>query len=182
MSVAIEAEKAAYYEQFEACCQLAKAVKIVTIVVPAAELGTPFNEEIERLRELVRIASLEGALVALKTQIGCMTEDPTTAVVLCDNVRGLGLALDPSHYICGPHQGRSFDKVIPYTLHVHLRDTTKNKLQVRIGQGEVDYTRIINGLRKENYNRALSVHVAPMEGVDHHGELRKLRLLLDSSL
>ena len=27
------------------------------LVVPAAELGTPFNEEIERLRELVRIAS-----------------------------------------------------------------------------------------------------------------------------
>ena len=33
-------------------------------MVPASELGTPFNEEIERLRKLVEIASLEGAVVA----------------------------------------------------------------------------------------------------------------------
>ena len=107
----------------------------MTLVVPAAELGTPFNEEIERLREMVRIASLEGVVVAMKTQVGCMTQDPDTAVVLCDQVKGLGLTLDPSQYIYGPHQGRKFDKVIPYVYHVHLRDTTKDKFQVRVGQG-----------------------------------------------
>ena len=182
LSVDIDAEGDAYYEQFTACCKLAKAAKVVAVVVPAAELGTPFNEEIERLREMVRIASFEGALVALKTQIGCMTQDPDTAVVLCDNVKGLGLTLDPSHFICGPHQGRQFDKVIPYTYHVHLRDSTKDKLQVRIGQGEVDYSRLIVQLRRANYSRGLSVHMTPMEDIDYRGELRKLRLLLESSL
>ena len=94
-----------YYKHFASCCKLAKAIKVVTLVVPCSELGTPFNEEIERLRKLVEIASLEGAVVGLKTQIGRMTQDPDTAVVLCDNVKGLRLTLDPSHYITGPHQG-----------------------------------------------------------------------------
>ena len=120
-----------------------------------------------RLRELVRIASYEGCLVALKTQIGCMTEDPDTATVLCDNVKGLGLALDPSHYITGPRQGRDFSKVIPYVMHVHLRDSTKSELQVRVGQGEVDYGKLVSQLENEGYKRALSVHLQPAEGLEH---------------
>lgn len=171
-----------YYEQFAACCKLAKALKVVPLIVPAAELGTPFNEEIERLRELVKIASFEGCLVALKTEIGCMTEDPDTAVVLCDNVKGLGLCLDPTHYITGPRQGRDFSKVMSYVYHVQLRDSTKEEMHVRIGQGEIDYGKLISQLEAENYNRALSVHVPPIEGFDHRAEMRKIRLLLESLL
>lgn len=171
-----------YYRQFEACCQLAKALRVVPLVVPAAELGTPFNEEIERLREMVRLASLEGCVVALRTQIGCMTEDPDTAVVLCDNAKGLGLSLDPSHYIAGPRQGRDFSKVIPYVRNIHLRDSTKTQLQVRVGQGEIDYGKLISQLEKQKYDRSLTVEMAPLEGFDHRSEMRKIRLLLESLL
>lgn len=171
-----------YYKHFTACCKLAKAIKVVTLVVPAAELGTPFNEEIERLRKLVEIASLESAVVGLKTQIGTMTQDPDTAVVLCDQVKGLRLTLDPSHYTAGPHQGGNFDKTLKHVQHVHLRDSTKSKLQVRVGQGEIDYGKLIGQLSKIGYERALCVHMAPMEGFDHRAEMRKLRLLLDSLL
>ncbi len=182
LSVDIEATGDAYYQQFAAVCKLAKAIKVVTLVVPSSELGTPFNEEIERLKSLVGIAALEGAVVAMKTTIGSMTQDPDTAAVICDNVKGLALALDPSHYIAGPNQGRNFDKLMKYVRHVHLRDSHKEHLQVRIGQGEIDYGRLVQQLAKEKYNRALSVHIPPVEGIDHHGEMRKMRLLLDSLL
>ncbi len=171
-----------YYTQFTSCCKLAKAIKVVTLVVPCSELGTPFNEEIERLRKLVEIASLEGAVVGLKTQTGRMTQDPDTAVVLCDNVKGLRLTLDPSHYVTGPHQGGSIEKVMRYVQHVHLRDSTKQKLHVRVGQGEIDYGKLITQLSKVGYDRALSVHMTPIEGHDHRAEMRKMRLLLESLL
>jgi sugar phosphate isomerase/epimerase len=171
-----------YYDHFAACCKLAKTIKVVTIVVPSAELGTPFNEEIERLRKLVDIASLESAVVGVRTQIGSMTQDPDTAVVLCDNVKRLRLTLDPSHYITGPHQGGKIDKVIKYVQHVQLRDSTKDKFQVRVGQGEVDYGKLIGQLEKVGYDRAFSVHMTPIEGFDHRAEMRKMRLLLESLL
>ena len=182
LSVAPLAEGDLYYEQFAACCKLAKALKVVPLVVPASELGTPFNAEIERLRELVRIASFDGCLVALKTQIGCMTEDPATATVLCDNVKGMGLSLDPSHYVTGPWQGRDITKVMPYVFHVRLRDSTKADFNVRVGQGEIDYGKLISQLAHAGYDRALSIDMPPVEGQDHRAELRKLRLLLESLL
>jgi sugar phosphate isomerase/epimerase len=65
---------------------------------------------------------------------------------------------------------------------VHLRDTTKDKLQVRVGQGQIEYGRLVTQLAKVRYNRALVVHICEMEGVDHAAEMRKMRLLLESLL
>jgi sugar phosphate isomerase/epimerase len=180
--VRIAATGPAHYEQFTAICKLAKAAKVVTLTIPSAELGTPFNEEVEHLRRLVDIATLHGVRVGMKSQVGRLSEDPDTITVLCDNVKGLGLTLDPSHYIYGPYQGRSIDKLMKYVYHVHLRDTNKKALQVRVGQGDIEYGRLITQLQKLKYNRALSVNITEMPEVDHVGELRKLRLLLESLL
>jgi sugar phosphate isomerase/epimerase len=111
-----------------------------------------------------------------------MTQDPDTAVVMCDQVKGLGLTLDPSHYAYGPHGGVNYDQVIKHVLHVHLRDTTKDKFQVRVGQGVIEYGKLMSQLARYDYNRALSVHIAEMPDVDHAAELRKMRLLLESLL
>jgi sugar phosphate isomerase/epimerase len=178
----ITAEKDAHYEQFTTICRLAKAAKVVTLTVPSAEHGTPFNEEVEHLRKLVDIATLHGVRVGIKSQAGRLSEDPDTVMVMCDHVKGLGLTLDPSAYISGPHQGRSIDKLIKYVYHTQLRDTSKKAAQVRVGQGEIEYGKIISQLQKVRYNRALCVNIAEQEGVDHVGELRKLRLLLESLL
>jgi sugar phosphate isomerase/epimerase len=180
--VHIDAEGEQYFEQFAQICRLGKATKVVTLTVPSGELGTPFNAEVERLQRLVEIAEEEGVRVSMKSQIGRLSEDPDTVKVLCDNVRGLGLTLDPSHYHCGPHHHKNLEKIMPYVFHVHLKDSKKDKLQVRVGQGEIEYGRVISQLSKVGYSHALSIQIAPMPDIDQRGELRKLRLLLETLL
>ena len=180
LSVDLDAPEDVSYRQFAACCRLAKAIKVVTITVRAGELGTPFNAEIERLRELVAIATVDGVRVGLLTETGRMTQDPDTAVVLCDNVKGLGLTLDPSHYVFGTHGGVHYDQVMKYVYHVRLRDTTRDKLQVRVGQGQIEYGRLVNQLNRVRYDRALCVDIAPVPEVDQMAEMRKMRLLLET--
>jgi sugar phosphate isomerase/epimerase len=182
LSVEIEAPEPDYYHQFAACCRLAKAVKVVTITVRSSELGTPFNAEVERLRMLVALASREGVRVGLLTEVGRMSETPETAVVMCDSVKGLGITLDPSHYVYGPHGGANYEHLMKHVYHVRLRDTTKDQLQVRVGQGEVEYGRLVNQLHKARYDRALCVDMPPMPEVDQLTEMRKMRLLLESLL
>jgi hypothetical protein len=48
----------------------------------------------------------------------------------------------------------------------------------------VDYSRLVNHLRRENYNRALSVEILPelSEEMNRPLELRKLRMLLETLL
>ena len=181
-SIDMDTSAEGYYAQFAACCRLAKPAKVVTMTVRSAELGTPFNAEVERLQRLVAIASVEGVRVGLLTETGRMTENPDTAVVLCDSVRGLGITLDPSHFVFGPHAGGKFEQVMKYVYHVRLRDTNKEHFQVRVGQGEIEYGRLVNQLNKAGYNRALSVDITAMPDVDHDAELRKMRLLLESLL
>lgn len=178
--VHIDATGEAYYEQFEAICRLGKATKVVTLTVPSGELGTPFNEEVERLQRLVDLAEGEGVRVAMKSQIGRLSEDPETVKVLCDNVNGLGLTLDPSHYHCGPHSHKNIERIMEYVFHVHLRDSKKDQLQVRVGQGEIDYGRFVTLLSRVGYASALSIQMAPMKEYEQRGELRKLRLLLET--
>ena len=169
-----------HYEQFAKLCWLAKTTKVVTMTVPSAEQGTPFNEEVEHLQKLVDIGETEGVRVAVKSQLGCLSEDPDTLMVLCNNVDGLGITLDPSVYIAGSAKGKNLDNILKFVCNVHLRDTRPDAFQVSVGQGEVDYGKLVTQLEREKYDRALTVHVSPMEELDHRVELRKLRRLLET--
>lgn len=181
-SIDIKAEGELYFQQFESICKIAKATKVVTLTVPSSPLGTPFNEEVERLKRLVDIADTKGVRVAVKGQLGCLTEDPDTVKVICEHIEGLGLSLDPSQYLCGPYANRDIEPLMKYTFQVQLRDSTEKKLQVRIGQGVIDFGKVINQLRKVGYNRSLCAHFVPVDGVDHMSEMRTFRLLIESLL
>jgi sugar phosphate isomerase/epimerase len=102
----------------------AKQLRVTQITLPASDLGTPFNAEIERLRELVSVTARDGVRTSIRTQRGTLTEDPHTAVELCQAVPGLGITLDPSHYLRNASPERAMDLVMPYTFHTHLRDST----------------------------------------------------------
>src|SRR5207237_136597 len=142
-----------YQRQLRAICRLARMSTVSTITLQAAASGTGLDQEVQRLTPLVKLTAAEGMVLTVATRIGTLTETPDAAVELCKRVPGLGLTLDPSHFIAGPHQGKSYDQVYPYVRHVHLRDTGRNpeQFQVRVGQGEVDYGRIIDQLSRRKY-------------------------------
>lgn len=178
----IDAPGEDYFDQFNACCQLAKATRIVTVTVPSSPLGTPFNEEVERLKRMLKIAETHGVRLGMKSQHGCLSEDPDTVSVICDHVKGLALSFDPSHYIYGQSQPRDVERLMKYVHQVYLRDSTKDKMQVRVGQGIIEYGKLVNLLTKVNYQRSLCVLMTPVDDSDHLAEMRKMRLLLESLL
>jgi sugar phosphate isomerase/epimerase len=184
-SVQIEARGEGEFDrQLRAVCRLARMTTVPLLTLPAAKAGSSLDAEVKRLTRLARLADSEGILLTVATHAGTLTEDPDAAVALCERVPNLGLTLDPSHYLAGPHQGASYDQVFPYVRHVHLRDTGRgpNQFQVRVGQGEVEYGRIVSQLARYQYDRLLTVNIldipdAPFAMVP---EVRKLKYLLES--
>lgn len=171
-------------EVFEGLCKLGKTIKVAQITLPAAEIGTPFNEEIDRLRQRLAASNVAGIRLSLKTETGRLTEDPRTAVEICQAIPGLGLTLDLSHYISGKFANQRYEQVYPYAYHVHLRDSSRTDLQVPVGLGEIDYGKVIAQLKRCDYNRALSVEILPelLKGADRALEMRKMRMLLETLL
>lgn len=178
------ATPAEHDRQFKAICRLARITAVPLLSMKAANAGSDFDKEVKRLDHLVRLAAADGIQVAVSTLIGTLTEDPEVALVLCERVNGLGLTLDPSHYIAGPHADKCHDALYPHVKHVHLRDTGRgpNQFQVRVGQGEVEYGRIIAQLARYQYERILTVdiHDVPDAPFAMQSEVRKLKYLLES--
>jgi sugar phosphate isomerase/epimerase len=170
--------------QLHAVCRLARISAVPLITLRPAGLSTPLDDEVSRLKRLMRIADGEGILLTVSTLTGTHTETPESAVALCERVPGLGLTLDPSHYTAGPHQGKNYDGIFAHVRHVHLRDTGRgpNQFQVRVGQGEVEYGRIVSQLARHRYARALSVDIRDIPDAPFamEPEVRKLKYLLES--
>ena len=171
-----------YVRQFVGCCKLAKAMQVVTIALRSAPQGFPFNTEVERLRKCVAEASLRGIQVGLVTEGDRLTEDSEASRTLCKVVPGLGLTLDPSCYVYHADGKKTYDSILDLVCHVRLRDTREDKLQVCVGQGTLEFGRLISRLEQLQYRGALSVDILPDDELDVMQEMRKMRLLLESLL
>jgi sugar phosphate isomerase/epimerase len=173
-------------KRFEAMCRLAKPLTVAVLTIPAAPLGSPFVDEVKRLTALASLAMREGLVLAAETHSKTLTADPVVALELCKAVPGLGLTLDPSHYVQGGHKVADVDALYPYVQNIHLRDTgkTPSEFQVRVGQGEIEYNRVVNQLARHGYDRGLTVSILdePENPFEVEVEVRKLKLLLESLL
>lgn len=170
--------------QLRAICRLARVSTVPLLTIPAAPLGADFDEEARRLHDWAKVATSEGAMLTVETHSETVTADPLGAAELCRRVPGLGLTLDPSHYLIAEHGPVDFDPIFPYVRHVRLRDTgpKPEQFQMRVGQGELEYGRIITHLDRCRYDRALTVDIRDVPDGEFPvaPEVRKLKYLLES--
>jgi sugar phosphate isomerase/epimerase len=172
------------FGRLKAVCRLARVLAVPILTIPAAPRGSDLDAEAARLREWTALAAAEGVILTVETHSATLTADPLGAVELCRRVPGLGLTLDPSHYHVSPHGPANYDPLFPFVRHVRLRDTgrTPDQFQVRVGQGEIEYGRIITQLERFRYDRAMTVDVwdVPDGPFPAEPEVRKLKYLLES--
>ena len=171
-----------YREQMRSVCRLARLLSVPVVNIAAALAGSDFDAEVQRLTGLNRLAESEGVILTVETNRETLTADPAGAAELCRRVSGLGLTLDPSHYLVGPHPHPDHEELYEFVRHVRLRDTAADRLQVCVGQGQVEYGKIVSLLEREHYDRALSVDIRDTPEVDYplEPEVRKLKYLLES--
>jgi sugar phosphate isomerase/epimerase len=178
------ADPAAARKQLRAACRLARVLAVPLVTVPASPLGADLDAEACRLAEWLKVAEAEGVILTVETSSATVTADPLGAAELCRRVPGLALTLDPSHYHCGAHRRLDYDALYPLVRHVRLRDTggTPEQFQVRIGQGEIEYGKIVAQMDRCRYDRALTVDVrdVPDGTFPVEPEVRKLKYLLES--
>ena len=171
-----------FLQKFEWCMRFSKHLGVATVVVKAAPVGSPYNEEFERLSKLVNLGMRYGVVVSLLTERDTVAGSIDSLSSFCNGIELLRVALDPSHFIYGYDSPVDYEAIIPKVAHVRLRDTTAKKFQVQIGQGVLEYNKLVGQLNKCGYDRAMCVDLTPLPNLDAESELRKMHLLVESLL
>jgi len=168
-------------KELQAVTRLARNLSVATVTTT---VGMDMDAETVRFQDWVNIAEQDGIILTVETNAEGLTVDPNAAVELCRRVPGLGLTLDPSHYTCGRDSEANYDCLYRYVRHVRLRDTgpRPDEFQVRIGQGTLEYAKLLHGLEKFRYDRTLTVDVRDISDSAFavEPEVRKLKYLLES--
>jgi sugar phosphate isomerase/epimerase len=142
-----------YDRQFTAVARLAARLEARLINLMAPSLKADRQETVARLKSLQAIAAREGVLLTIETHVGQLTERPADALWLCQQVPGLGLTLDPSHYYAGPNQGASFEALLPYAQGTGFRagGMSWTDIQLPWGQGPIDFGNVVRRLEAAGY-------------------------------
>jgi sugar phosphate isomerase/epimerase len=170
--------------RFRAICAFAQAlaVPVVCYVAPLEVVG--LERAVRRYEPLLAIAEEHGLTLAVEAHARTLLERPEAAVAFCEALPGIALTLDPSHMYAGPNEGAPFDALYRLTRHTHWRDSGRSweRVQLPVGEGDVDFEGVVRGLRAAGYRGAFSVEYIdtfPNGGPGHVVEMRdRLRSLV----
>jgi len=169
-----------YLQYFTKLCKMAKVMQVVVITVRSASHGMPYNEEVARLQKVTKIALEEGVVASLLPEVGKMSQNVPAVLDFCKNAPGLRVTLDPSQFLYGREKEEDYSPLLPLVMHVQMRDAKSDARQVPVGQGGVEFGKLISELQRLGYKKMISVDILEQSDIDHIAEMRKMKLLLES--
>lgn len=163
----------------EALLGLASDLGAGVLTLPAAALDGPgVPADIRRVRRFVERAADHGVRLTLETHRFTTWEDPRTVARYLDEIDGLGVTLDASHFVTGPHAHQGFADLLPAVAHVHLRSAAGDwsGIQLPAGTGSLPEPELLDALLAAGYAGSWSIeYVDTIPGVDHVLETRRMR-------
>ncbi|MEM2886318.1 MAG: sugar phosphate isomerase/epimerase family protein [Thermoproteota archaeon] len=179
-----------YKAEFLALLELAEKVGCPNITLqPGAFAEGSRPEEIletlsARLLELCELKEGYSASVSLEGHANTAIENPKLALDLVSGLWPLvGFTYDPSHFVMKSIALPETEKLLDYTLHVHVRNASFGKMQDEVARGEVDFKWLVKALRSRGYGGALAIEYFDDFDSDFSNvlELRELLVKLGAS-
>jgi len=157
------------------------------VVHPAIGRERSFALSVRALQQFVKMSEEAGIQLNVEPCEPSIAEDPQQAVRLCEEVPGLGLTLDYSHFIDPGYDQSSVEQLHRFTRHVHARQAAPGKRVEGVDRGSIDFKRIIFLLEQQNYQGVIAVEYLDCEittqcGVNVLAETVKMKLELSKLL
>ena len=117
---------------------------------------------VEELSWRVAEAAAAGVETRIEAHAGSIAPVPELAARLCEEVQGLRLTLDLSHFEL---QSVTLDRMltlVPLAGHLHVRGAKPGAIQVRWRDNETDLEALVTALREVGYAGAFCVEYVPM--------------------
>jgi sugar phosphate isomerase/epimerase len=171
-------------------CQKAGIASILLLpgmLLAGESLEESRNRSAEALNEFVAIGQEVDVAVWVEPHIKSSFESPLSVLWLIEQVPGLRIVLDYSHFICQGYTQPEIDLLISHTAHVHLRQAKCGLLQSKFEEGTINFGLVLDTLRQADYDGYLCIEYVHQDfigadNVDVITESVKMRDFIDANL
>lgn len=119
-----------------------------------ADMWKYARDAFQRFNEIGQAAQVG---VMFEPHVGSCFEAPGSALRLAQEVPGVGIGLDYSHFVCQGYTVSDIEPLIPYATHVHMRQAKPGLLQTRLEDGTIHFPLMLAQLRERGFAGYLSV-------------------------
>lgn len=128
-----------------------------------------------------------GLVFGTEAHTGAVADTPEKAKRLIEDVPGLTLTLDYTHFAIEGIEDREVEPLIQHASHFHARGAAKGVLQAVIGENAIDYARIVQVMQETGYKGFIGVEYIWMEWqnanrVDNVSEGIQLRKIMQEAM
>jgi sugar phosphate isomerase/epimerase len=109
------------------------------------------------LQRRAEIAGEKGVTLSIEPHYGSIVSTPAAALELLSQAPDVGLTLDYSHFVFQGITQSEVDVLLPRSRHLHLRPAASGDMQMRTGEGAIDFSEMVRRLTQARYSGYLSV-------------------------
>ncbi|MFO7167522.1 MAG: sugar phosphate isomerase/epimerase [Chloroflexota bacterium] len=153
-------------------------VRVAAIQPRNADPSRPWEEVLDAcvatLREQTAAGAAQGVTFALELHVRSPFETLEQARRLLAALPDLALVYDPSHFVMQGVDLRETFWLIDRARHVHLRDAAPGHMQVPLGEGAVDFDRVLGELKERGYRGDFSIEYLETDAFDALDSARRL--------
>ncbi len=122
-----------------------------------------------------------------EAHVGSITSNPRAALRLINDVPGLTLTLDYTHFTRSGLPDSAAEPLIAHATHFHARAARKGRLQTSFQKNKIDYSRVLRAMKKTNYSGYVGVEYVWVDWehcneVDNLSETIQMRDFLRSKM
>jgi sugar phosphate isomerase/epimerase len=110
----------------------------------------------EGLRRRVELAAAAGLALSVEPHTGSVTDTPERAASLLAATPGLTLTLDYGHFVFAGASDDDVEPLLAHARHVQCRGGAPGVLQADMRRNQIDYPRLVRGLRALDYRGYLA--------------------------
>jgi sugar phosphate isomerase/epimerase len=95
--------------------------------------------------------------------VGSIAPDPRSAAALVEQVPGLTLTLDYTHFTRLGVGDAEVEPLVKYASHFHARGARQGRLQAPLNQSTIDYRRVLEVMDQTGYSGWLGIEYVWMD-------------------
>jgi sugar phosphate isomerase/epimerase len=137
---------------YAAGCECRHVTTLPGVHFELESLDASFNRAVAELQWRVDQASEAGIVLGVEAHVGSLVPDPISAERLVQQVAGLTLTLDYTHFTRLGMPDAAIEPLVQYASHFHVRGARQDRLQESFALNTIDYERVYQAMKAAGYN------------------------------